>query len=59
MTRLVAETLEAAKDPDIVRQLAVVGVEAAGAGPQDFAAALQAETRRMAAAVAAAGLRAK
>jgi tripartite-type tricarboxylate transporter receptor subunit TctC len=59
VAKLVAEALAAVKEPDIVRQLAVVGVEPAGAGPDGFAAALQGETKRMSAAVEAAGLKAK
>jgi tripartite-type tricarboxylate transporter receptor subunit TctC len=57
--KLVAEALASLKEPDVVQQLAVVGVEAAGAGPDGYAAALGAEGRRMAAAVDAAGLKAK
>jgi tripartite-type tricarboxylate transporter receptor subunit TctC len=57
--KLVAEALATLNEPEIVRQLAVVGVEAAGAAPDGYAAALEAEGRRMAAAVEAAGLKAK
>jgi tripartite-type tricarboxylate transporter receptor subunit TctC len=57
--KLVAEALAALQEPEVVRQLAVVGVEAAGAAPDGYAAALQAEGKRMAAAVQAAGLKAK
>ncbi len=57
--KLVSEALATLKEPETVRQLAVVGVETAGAGPGGFAAALQAEGQRMAAAVEAAGLKAK
>ncbi len=57
--RLVAEALAALQEPEVVRQLAVVGVDAAGAAPDGYAAALQAEGKRMAAAVEAAGLKAK
>ncbi len=57
--KIVAEALAAVKEPDVIRQLAVVGVEPAGAGPEDFAAALQAETRRVAETVEAAGIKAK
>jgi tripartite-type tricarboxylate transporter receptor subunit TctC len=57
--KLVAEALASLKEPDVVQQLAVVGVEAAGAGPDGYAAALDAEGKRMAAAVDAAGLKAK
>jgi tripartite-type tricarboxylate transporter receptor subunit TctC len=57
--RIAAEALAAVKEPDLIKQLAVVGVEPTGAGPEDFAAALQAETRRMAETVQAAGIKAK
>ena len=57
--RIVAEAIAVVKEPEIVRQLAVVGVEPAGAGPEGFASALQAETRRAAEAVRAAGITAK
>ena len=59
VSRLVAETLATLQEPEVVRQLAVVGVDAAGAAPDGYAAALQAEGKRMAAAVEAAGLKAK
>jgi tripartite-type tricarboxylate transporter receptor subunit TctC len=57
--KLVAEALATLKEPEVVQQLAVVGVEAAGAAPNGHAAALEAEGKRMAAAVDAAGLKAK
>jgi tripartite-type tricarboxylate transporter receptor subunit TctC len=57
--KLVAEALATLKEPEVVQQLAVVGVEAAGAAPNGYAAALEAEGKRMAAAVDAAGLKAK
>jgi len=46
--KIAAEALAALSEPDLVRQLAGVGVEAAGAGPEGFAAVLQAETGRVA-----------
>jgi len=57
--KIVAEALSVLGEPDTMRQLAVVGVEPAGAGPQDFVAVLEAETRRVAEAVQAAGIKAK
>jgi len=57
--KLVAEALAVIKEPDVVRRLAAVGVEPAGAGPDDFALVLQAEIRRAAQAVQAAGIQAK
>src|SRR5262245_30926759 len=59
VSKLVSDSLASIMEPDLVRQLAVVGVEPAGAGPEGFAATLQAETKRVAAAVQAAGLKAK
>ena len=46
-------------EPEVVRQLAVVGVEPAGAGPQEFASTLRAETQRATEAVRAAGIKPK
>jgi len=57
--KIVAEALAVVREPDLVRQLAVVGVEPAGAGPQDFASILQAEGQRAAEAVRAAGIKPK
>jgi tripartite-type tricarboxylate transporter receptor subunit TctC len=57
--KLVAEALATLKEPEVAQQLAVVGVEAAGAAPNGYATALEAEGKRMAAAVDAAGLKAK
>jgi len=57
--KIAAEALAAVREPDVIRQLAVVGVEAAGAGPEDFAAVLKAETGRVSQAVGVAGIKAK
>jgi tripartite-type tricarboxylate transporter receptor subunit TctC len=57
--KIAAEAVAAVQEPDLIRQLAVVGVEPASAGPQDFAAVLLAETRRIAETVRAAGIKAK
>src|SRR5262245_31449510 len=54
--KIAAEALAAVREPDVIRQLAVVGVEAAGAGPEDFAAVLKAETGRVSEAVRLAGI---
>ena len=55
--KIVAEALAVVKEPDLIRQLAVVGVEPAGAGPDDFKSVLQAEIKRVAEAVQAAGIK--
>ena len=57
--RIAAEALAVVKEPDLIRQLAVVGVEPAGMGPEDFAAVLQVETKRVAETLRAAGIKAK
>ena len=57
--RIVAESLAVVKEADVVRRLAAVGVEPAGAGPEGFAAVLQGETRRAGEAVRAAGIKAR
>jgi len=57
--RITAEALAAVSDPTLIKQMAIVGVEPAGAGPEDFARALQAETRRITEAVQAAGIKGK
>ena len=55
--KIVAEALAVVSDPDLVRQLAVVGVEPAAVGPEGFASILQAETKRVAQVVRAAGIK--
>ena len=55
--KIVAEALAVVSEADLVRQLAVVGVEPAGVGPEGFASILQAETKRIAEAVRAAGIK--
>jgi tripartite-type tricarboxylate transporter receptor subunit TctC len=55
--KIVAEALAAVGEPDVVRRLAAVGVEPAGAGSEDFASVLRAETKRVADAVQAAGIK--
>lgn len=57
--KLAGEALAAVKEAGLIKQLAVVGVESAGAGPQEFASVLQAEAKRVASAVEAAGIKAK
>jgi hypothetical protein len=57
--KIAAEPLATVSEPDLVRQLAGVSVEAAGGGPEDFAAVLQAETGRVSEAVRLAGIKAR
>ena len=51
--------IEIAKDPELISKLAIVGVEALGAGAAQHEAALQAESKRSRALIEANGLKAK
>jgi len=57
--RIAAEAMAVVAEPEVIRQLTVVGVESAGAGPKEFAAVLQEETKHVADVVHAAGIKAK
>ena len=57
--KIAAEAVAVAGEPDLISRLAVVGVESAGAGPEGFGSVLQAETRRVAETVQAAGIKAR
>ena len=59
LQKISSEALAVVVERDVVRQLAVVGVLPAGFGPEDFASVLQAETKRVADVVRAAGITAK
>jgi tripartite-type tricarboxylate transporter receptor subunit TctC len=59
VSKLASDALASVAEPELVRQLAVVGVEPAGAGPEGFAATLRAEAGRVAATVQSAGLKAR
>ena len=54
--KIAAEATEVVKMPEVVAQLAKVGVESAGAGPVDYAKGLKAEADRVAATVKAANI---
>jgi tripartite-type tricarboxylate transporter receptor subunit TctC len=54
--KLAAEVVAVVKEPEVVKQLAAAGIEAAGGGPKEFAAALKAEDDRVAKTVKAAGM---
>jgi tripartite-type tricarboxylate transporter receptor subunit TctC len=55
--KVAAEAVAALKEPEVIRALAVVGVEPVAAGPADYAAALKAEVARVADAVKIAGIK--
>lgn len=59
MQRIASEAIVAVGEPDVVRQLVVVGVEPAGEGPEGFVSVLHAETKRVDEVVKAAGLKVK
>jgi tripartite-type tricarboxylate transporter receptor subunit TctC len=54
--KIAAEAIAVTKMPEIVQQLAKVGVEPAGAGPEAYAKGLKEESDRVAATVKAAGI---
>ena len=51
-----AEAIATVKEPDVVRALAVTGVEAVGGGPDDYAKSLKGEMARVAETVRLAGI---
>jgi len=55
--KIAAEATAIVKEPEIVKQLAVVGVEPTGGGPEEFGRALQGEIERVAKVVKAAGIK--
>jgi tripartite-type tricarboxylate transporter receptor subunit TctC len=57
MQKIAAEAIAIVKEPEVIKQLAVVGVEPVGGGPDDFRRALDGEIDRVAKVVQAAGIR--
>src|SRR5262245_50605383 len=55
--KIAEEATAIVKEPDIIKQLAVVGVESRGGGPHEFDSALKAETERIAKVVKSADIR--
>ena len=55
--KVAAEATAIVKEPEIVKQLAFVGVEPTGGGPEEFARALQGEIERVAKVVKTAGIK--
>jgi len=54
--QVAAEAVALVKEPDIIRQFAVAGIEPAGAGPEDYGRALKDEVARVADVVKVAGI---
>src|SRR6266550_711237 len=57
MQKIAAETTAIVKEHDVIKQLAVVGVEPTGGGPEEFDRALKAETARVAKVVQTAAIK--
>jgi tripartite-type tricarboxylate transporter receptor subunit TctC len=57
MQKIAAEATATVKEPEVIRALAVVGVESTGGGPEEFGRALQGEIERVAKVVKAAGIK--
>jgi len=55
--KMAAEATAIVKEPEIVKALAVVGVEPTGGGPEEFGRALQGEIERVAKVVKTAGIK--
>jgi len=55
--KISGEAMAIVKEPDVVRQLAVVGVEPVGGGPDDFGRALKGEIERVSKVIQAAGIK--
>jgi tripartite-type tricarboxylate transporter receptor subunit TctC len=53
---IASETAAIVREPEIIKQLAAAGIEAAGAGPDEYAKALKRESELVAKTVAAAGM---
>jgi tripartite-type tricarboxylate transporter receptor subunit TctC len=54
--QIAAEAVALVKEPDMIRQFAVAGIEPVGAGPEDYGRALKAEVARVADVVKVAGI---
>jgi tripartite-type tricarboxylate transporter receptor subunit TctC len=55
--KIASEVAAIVREPEVVQQFAIAGIEPAGAGPEDYQAALRNEADRMARIVEAAGLK--
>jgi tripartite-type tricarboxylate transporter receptor subunit TctC len=57
--KIATEMSAIVKEPDVIRQFAVAGIEAAGDGPEDFGRMLKSEKERVVQVVNAAGIKAE
>jgi tripartite-type tricarboxylate transporter receptor subunit TctC len=57
LAKIAAECIAIAKEPEIAKQFAAAGIEPAGAGPEEFLAALKRESEHIAQTVKAAGMK--
>jgi tripartite-type tricarboxylate transporter receptor subunit TctC len=57
MQKIATEAIAIMKEPEVIKQLAIVGVEPKGGGPDEFDRAIKGETERVARVVKMAGIR--
>src|SRR5262249_34145598 len=57
MQKIAAEATATVKEPEVIKALAVVGVEPTGGGPEEFTRALHGEIERVGKVIKAAGTR--
>ena len=57
MQKIAAEASAIVKEPDVINQLAIVGVEAKGGGPEEFDRVLKDEIKRVGQVVKTVGIR--
>ena len=55
--KLAGASAAVSKDPEVIKKLAVAGIEAVGAGPEDYARAIKGEAERVTKAVQTAGIK--
>jgi tripartite-type tricarboxylate transporter receptor subunit TctC len=57
MQKISTEVIAIVKEPEVIKQLAVVGVEPKGGGPDEFDRAIKGETERVAKVVKMVGIK--
>jgi tripartite-type tricarboxylate transporter receptor subunit TctC len=57
MAKIAAEACVIVKEPDVIKQLAIVGVEPQGGGPEEFDRVLKDEIKRVGQVVKTVGIR--
>ncbi len=59
VAKVAADVIEALKDPALIERLKVLGIDAFGAGPQEYAALLTADRARFEKVIKASGVKAE